>query len=497
MDNRAVFLFLTVLLVASGCVSGPTSVRSDEKPESVPDWVLTRPQDDATYKYFVGSGTSNGGDQAEARSIAGGDIYGAIQRFIGVDVSSVTESKAKASLDSYKTSITQTVTQKGAALVVGFEITQTWIDERRKPAVTVYILARYDKKELAKEKARQEKLRDEALKAIEGPEAEGLELTAQGRYYEAAQSFITAASNALNSRLENKEIRFKRNIDHALDAVDRINLVKLNDNLQGMVGQPFPEALRLKVTSGATASDPGVPGVKLEVGYREFHKPTGKMRPKSTEITTDESGYADFEHPVPDFVGESEIRVALILDAAIEGIAGAPQSQKELVNGLEERIARKRAIVQIQISSDAKNIKTGVIVIDYDSEGNLAGITESSSSLKSILYDFNLMDLSLNRSEISEKNEADLSTYLKEKYGDKVERVLLGTIRITGFTKSGSRVLAKATGTVQVIDMKTGSTLLTSQKLKNGMGNTEGSAASQAYKEIGKLFGQDIRNNLK
>lgn len=513
MSKRYLILFLGILLLASGCVSGPPTVSeertkngsdsndshdNDKNNEGAPpDWVLNRPQDDATFKYFVGSGSSDRGDQAEARSIAGGDMYSSIQRYIGVDVASVTESKARASLDSYKTSITQTITQTGAARVAGFEITKTWVDEHRKPAVTVYVLGRYKKLELQKEKANQEKLRDEALRAITGPEKIGLELVTQGKYYDAAKSFITAASNALNSKLPNKDIRFKRNIDHTLDAVDHINLVKLNDNLSGLVGNPLPEALRLKAASGGTATSQGIPNVKLEVTYRKFHKPTGKMRPESREITSDQDGYASFEHPIPAFVGSSSVAVSLILDTTVENLDEAPESQRELVDGLEERIARKKVVFKLQITSNAKNIKTGILIIDYESGGELAGITESSSAVKSALAGFNLTVLSLTRGEIFGKGEAELMDYLKGKFGNQVERILFGTVRIVSTSKSGKKILAKAAGTVQVLETKSGSILFTSQKQKSGMGNTEPAAVSSAYKSIGKLLGRDIRNNLK
>jgi len=160
MVKSSFLLSAAVALILSGCVSGPSPAGGDEPSstdtESPPSWVSDRPEDDARYKYFVGTGTSQEGDTAEARRIAAGDILSAIQRFIGVDVSVVTIAENRATLDSFQADITQTLVQEGAARVAGFEIVESWADRSREPALTLYLLARYEKGELLEEKRRQE-----------------------------------------------------------------------------------------------------------------------------------------------------------------------------------------------------------------------------------------------------------------------------------------------------------------------------------------------------
>jgi hypothetical protein len=498
MAKRSLFLLLSFLVALTGCVSGPSTVRSEEnKPDEPPQWVLKSPEDDSTYKYFVGTGTSKTGDTAEARSIAAGDIYSAIQRYIGVDVSAITIAENRASLDSFKTDITQTITQEGSARVAGFETFESWADHRRKPAVTIYLLARYSKIELAKEKKRQEELLKEEIEAIEGPEREGKALVSSGKYYEGAKEFLIAASNALNSKLANADIRFKRNIDQAARAVDAISLVKINDNISGLVGQELPEPLRIKAVAGASESDPGIPDVKLKVSYRELHRPSGNMRPKTSEITTDSSGYAEFEHPVPSFVGGSDVTVSLILNTELEGLDKAPSSQQELVENLEEMVVRKKAVYKLTFTSAAKSIKTGILMIDYDSEGNIVGINQSASALKSSLYDFNLTSLGVSPSELVGKNEFEIASLLTSRFKGQIERIIFGTVRIVDYRKSGNKVIAKASGTVQVLQTSTGNILMTGQREKSGLGNDNAGAASSAFKSMGQQLGTEIRNNLQ
>ncbi len=497
---RSYFLLLCVIAVLTGCVSGPSPVRSEENtPDSAkpPEWIVKRPEDDSTYKYFVGSGTSQTGDQAEARSIAAGEIYSAIQRYIGVDITAITIAKNKASLDSFKTDITQSITQEGSARVAGFETVEAWTDQRRKPAVTLFLLARYNKAELAKEKLRQEELLREELESIEGPEREGNALVAEGKYYDGAREYLVAASNALNSKLDNADIKFKRNIDQAIRAVDAISLVKLNDNITGLAGAELEEPLMVKVVAGATEADPGVPNVKLKVSYRELHRPSGNLRPKTAEITTDDRGFAEFEHPVPEFVGESDVTVSLLLDTDLEGLDRASMDHQQAVENLAERIVRKKAVFKLTFTSQAKSIKTGILMIDYDSEGNITGISQSASTLKSSLYDFSLNVLSVSPSDLAGKSDFEITALLKSRFAGQVDRIIFGTVRITSYQKSGNKTLAKASGSVSVLETSSGNILMSAQREKSGLGNNEEGAASSAFKEMGKLLGTQIRNNLK
>ena len=65
------------------------------------------------------------------------------------------------------------------------------------------------------------------------------------------------------------------------------------------------------------------------------------------------------------------------------------------------------------------------------------------------------------------------------------------------FRKSGKKIFAKASGSVQVIEAATGSILFSSQREKSGLGDDEASASLNAYKSVGKQLGKEIRNNLK
>jgi len=237
--------------------------------------------------------------------------------------------------------------------------------------------------------------------------------------------------------------------------------------------------------------------VTLRVSYRELHAPTGRIRPREAEITTDEEGYAVFTHPVPSFVGTSPVIVSLLLNATVEGLSGAPASQRELVDRLEQAVARKRVRFTLTFTSNAKEIRTGVLSIDYRTGGEIAGLTQSASGLRSALHDFNLASLTVARDELAERSDLELVELLRSRFSAAVDRIILASVRIVSTRESGGRTLAKASGTVQVLEVETGAVLYTARREKNGLGVDAWSAAANAYTNMGQVLGEQIRNNLR
>ena len=78
-----------------------------------------------------------------------------------------------------------------------------------------------------------------------------------------------------------------------------------------------------------------------------------------------------------------------------------------------------------------------------------------------------------------------------------MDRIIFGTVRVMSYRKSGSKTIAKASGTVSVLETSSGNILMSAQREKSGLGNNNEGAASSAFKAMGKLLGTQIRNNLK
>jgi hypothetical protein len=479
-------IMITSLLAAAiffgGCVSGPQQAKAAQ---SVPDWVLSQPKDDATYKYFVGSGTSKTGDMAEAEKTAVSDIIGKIFFYIGVEITSETTATAKASKDQYEADILQVVKTSGQTKLSGFELMEK-LPVQKDKEVTLYILSRYNKKELEARKAEMEKIFKEREEAISGPEAEGITLAKQGKYYQAVVKFIAAAAAASTSKVANADIKFKRNIDQAMDAVDKINLVKLNDNLEGLAGQEFPAPFKVKVVNGADADAPGVPDVVLEINYKVASK-TG-VSSKSAKMKTNPTGVLEFQHPIPEFVGSDTVKMALNLESYLDALSNVPASYTEMTDSLESLIVGKKVVFDYKVTSNAKNISTGIVILDIDADGRAISKTDTAQALVSALSEekFKTKNLPLKPSELLDKGDFDVIELLALKYSADVERAIFGTARILNVTDSDGKKIAKCTGTVQVVDLKTKEILLTVVKDVNEMAIATLRRSLQCLKNSGR-----------
>jgi len=484
---------IVALALLAGCAGGPTPASG----QTPPDWVLKRPADDSGYFYFVGSGTSVKGDLNEARAAATGEVLAEIMRYIGVTVTSDTRATARGSLNDFQASVEQAVQQTGTARVAGLDIRETWTDQRKRPAATVHVLARYQRSELLKEKQRIEALFRERIDAVEGPEREGDRLSGEGRPFEAAIQHMSAARAALEPGVDNGEVKFKRNVDKAKAAIERISLVKLNDGLKGKAGEGLAEPLKLKVVAGAAAADPGVPDAGLQVTYQEANQATGQRRFKTEQAKTDTSGVAEFKHPVPNFVGESTAVFALDLAKYTDALSSAPRALREQVDGLEALVASRKATFRFTVESSAGAVTMGILVLDYDANGALVGMADSAGAAQSALAGYSVRNLAFTSADVAGKSTNDLVAMVKSRYGGQIQRLVLAQVRIAEIGPRSGRIFAKSTADLQVVDLASGSILHSASKEKLAMGATNQAAQSQAFRDIGRDIGTEVKNALK
>ena len=135
----------------------------------VPDWVKSPPAADQDFMYFTGSGMSKENDQAKAEEAARATLMDSIMQYVGVTVTSETTATAKASLDSFKSDVVQQLKTTGSGRISGLEMKDKYLD-KSDSGTTVWLLARYNKADLLKEKKRLEEIarvRDEARRSLD------------------------------------------------------------------------------------------------------------------------------------------------------------------------------------------------------------------------------------------------------------------------------------------------------------------------------------------
>jgi hypothetical protein len=490
-----VFLFIgTLLLFTSGCATEPAAGEGAVTP---PDWVLNPPESDDQYVYFTGSGTSSSGSLAEAEQAARGGVLDEIMRYLGVRITSETTATARASMDDFQTDVVQQLTSTSSGRVTGLEIAEKWQVEQA-GGLTLYLLARYNKTDLAREKRRLEEVFQEKIEAVSGPELEAQELQSQGQLYQAAVRYLDAASAAFKSDLENVEIKFERNINQASDAIRSIGIVKLNDNLSTFMGREFEEPFRAKVVNGATADDPGVEGASVRVVYKVMRS-SGKTAVRTETVKTDADGFVSFQAPAPNFVGKEQLAMSLDISDAMESLLDVPDELYSQVEGFEQLVLSKKVTFSFESESMASRISTGVAVFDLDASGNPIALTETSAGLLEKLGQagFQVNNLPVAVTNVAGRPTAQVARFLNNNFSGQVQRAIFGTAKISDHSQDKDTVIIQVTGTVTVVDLDSGNTLLTVNKSKRAQGTNASAALSTAFKKLGEDIGEAIINQLQ
>jgi hypothetical protein len=488
-------IVVLVLTVLAGCASAPSGAQTDAGGD-IPAWVTTPPADTADAMFFVGAGSDSGGDEAAARKQASGDLVSSITRFLGVKVSSNTTVEAKDSLDQFTSSLSQTIEEESEARLGNFRIKDTYT-ERRGTLVNVYLLGEYDKQSLLQEKARLKALFEEQQEAVSGPELEGDKLAAQGRYYDAAVQYLTAAAAAATSQIDNAMIKYERNMTKARDAVAKIELIKLNDNLTANINEAFPEAFRLRVTAQGASGRQGLAGVPIKVVFKEMRQ-NGRTAISSETVMSDANGEVQYKRPAPQFVGRDELSMEVDLSASLEPLEDVPDSMYPQLEAVENMIGDKEVSFVYTVVSRAREIPTAIMIADVDNGGTYLNKSETASGVLETLTQegFSVgtlpVDMGLLRGP-----DAVLIDQVRNRFGGRYRRVIFGTVGISDFREDENRYMVKVSGDVKVADLETGDILYSSGNLfKSAIGQNIQSAMSAAFKQFGKMLGDSLARSL-
>ncbi len=473
-------LLVVAVLMFAGCVSTPP-VKGGGK--QLPDWVVTPPGDTADTAYFVGSGSA--ADDAAARSAAASDLVSSVTRFLGVKVTSRTTVTARDTLKKFSSTLDRTIHESSNARLKDFRVVDTF-SKKEKGIVNVYLLGAYNKKALLNERDRIQKLFAEQQEAVSGPEAEGGRLASEGRYYQSAVKYIEAAAAAAYAPVDNARIKYERNMDSARSVISKINLSSVRDNLQVYIKQPFGSPFQGQVT----AEGKPLAGVPVTVVYRIMGK-NGRKTVRSAVVSSDSKGIVSFTRPPAAFVGKGTLTMKLDFASLMKKLEDVSDSLYPAVESLDKTIQSKEIVYTYTVLSHAKEIPTGVLVIDEDNSGAYTGKMETASGILEVLSSkgFNLRSLPVTAS-LPGKADSSLVRFVKQKYGDSIRRLIYGTAGIVGFQEEKGMYMVKVSGDIKVVDLRTGSVLYTSgTRFKTAIGSNVTSAMSVAFKQFGKEVG--------
>lgn len=482
---------LLIALVCAGCVSSPA------QKAPAPAWVLSTPAPDATYTYFVASSSDERGDAALATEDAAAALISQITRFMGVTVTVETTGIARGSLDEYSAEVTSVVRQQGTSRIAGFSVKDRY-ESREGSRITVYILAQYVTADLNREKARIAALFREREDAVSRPEAAGDAAVAAGRAFDAIKSYVEAAVAASGSDIDNADVKMERNVNKARTVLGRLRFVRVDAPSVAALGRPFPKPFQAKLVYGEGDAAPGVPGAEVFMVY-QTRNAAGRTLTRTERGLTDANGVVSFAPPPPDFVGRASFTFRLSFDALRDLMDRIPVRYDAYVQALADDMGRRLLSFDYSVTSAAKDVATGVVVIDLAGEGAAATTSVAQGALFEVLAreKFKAGLAPLDAALIISGDDARIIEAARRQYSPALGRVIYGTALVTQAAKDGTMWTASARMSVKVVDLANGMVLYATEKLAMAVGADEAAARRAALQQVAReAVAKDLMTNL-
>jgi len=488
---RTLLVALGTIIALMSCVSAPSTER-----ETAPPWVTSTPPSSSEYTYFVGRGADTHGNLAAANEEAIRSLAADVTRYLGVATTSQTTIETREDLKSFEMKLTESIREPSTAKSEDFGLVDRWT-RRDGSQVTVFLLGRYKTSALQTEKSRVQALERERTDAVALSEKEGDRLLARGRPLSAAKKYLQAASASTGPQITDARVKFERNIKKAEEAISSIRLRIVSGDLHGRVGRPLPKPFEVEVSGSAGGSTVPLSNLPFIVSYPILRN-DGRQGTETMSVTSDPKGIITVKLPPPQLLGEQSVTVSLDMSPELAALRAPVVPDRPLVTALEKRIGAVRVVLHYATTSEAASIPTGVLVIDLDRGGTPIPHDDTSAGIVNALTQagFSILPIPSNRSILG-IDDPDLVKIVRNNFGNKIKRVILGKARISGFEQSDGTYIVKVSGNVEVADLATGKVLLSATQIKLSRASDASSAITAAFKDLGTSIGDEIKNRLR
>ena len=486
MQYRPILFGLVLLGLAAlfglafgGCVTA-------ERAEPPPDWLLDLPASDDKWEYFYAVGEDRNGDITRAEQAAVSNLIDSIVRYIGVRITVESSATARASLDSFESSVEQQVLQVGSARVDGFQIVDRYMES---DANRVYLLARYDRMALEQERERLEALFYERVEAVDRPLRDGAERERDGDYIGAIISYFEAATAAATSEIENVDVKFEQSLIRIRDIMARFELDKLNDNLNANLGETLISPFIAQLTFG-TSQQP-VYSAPMLVGYKK-PLPNGHIAVGTSSIKTDEKGEAQFEHPPLELIGAQTVTMWLDFSDYIDALQEVAPDRRNYIDELTDLIQNKRVLFNYSADSNFGDVPIGLAVLETDISGSQL---ESDHAAQGIAQELSRAGVLIKRVTLESQRYRDTSPetleYLQGIFGQQLQYVVVGVVSLSEFEQLDDGILARVSGNFRVVRLADG-IVLHSEGLSQRSRSSPTGAIESAFSNLGIKFAKQF-----
>ncbi len=459
-----------------------------------PEWVLQPPAADARFEYFVATATSRSGDVAEAEGGAAASLLTQINQALGVDVSVLTTAEARSTLDAYETELEQQVTQSGVGRVEGLRIADRYVVSNDS-MVTVHLLGEYEKAAFQTERAERTRLLAEREALLLEPERRAKSAVARGDVSAALLGYAQAAAAAAQAQDEGLRIApavLERSLQAANELLRGVRIETLGGPVQPTNGSAPDQPILFLVTD---AEGTPIRGAAVEVSFVDRDGARSVVRTR--QLVSDENGYVRFAYPEIEWVGDHVVTARLDSDQALTLISRIDGDEADQAGALQTALANTRASYRFASVSRAREVPTAVLVVDTDASGlpmpdqrTAAGINEALSQAG-----FAIVSANVDNAGIVGQPAEQLGQYLRSVMPPDIDRAIVGTAEITGFTDSEG-YLVRVRATLYAIDLATGELVHSVSGVKNAQSSSATGAINSAFLSLGRTLGQELVSTL-
>ncbi len=463
--------------------------------QKAPAWIMGAPRPDATHTYFTAEATDQAGDRAKAADAAVNAVIATVVKYLGVTVKAEFEGESLATLDSYGASMKQSVTVAGSARFAGFTVAEIFYapsKQRKSKAVTAYVLVKYETAEMEKERARLQALIDEQQALVLAPERDGGAALAEGRDADAARLFLQAAAGAASLAVDNREVKIRRNLDKALNAIAGIRLTRASAPERVVANRAPGAPFVVKAQRGGEGGTP-VRGAPLVATYQR-KQASGRLVGRTEGLATAADGTAAFALPPLDYVGESKLTFALESGAMREYLDALPGEFSAQADAIGRELAGKAIDVAFSIASDAKAHPVGVAIADVGETGTPEGSAAQRAALEELLAQgFSASALVVPVDALAKGDGAAIIAAAK---AASPARIVYGTAAVSETKKDGGAYVASCRISLAAIDAASGALLAACEKTVKAIGTTEADAKRAAWKAAGSAALKELLPKL-
>ncbi len=480
------WIVISLLFMFSGCAT-------EETRAPVPRWVLEGRESTEDYVFFLGTGTSESGSivAAETRALASAGTQ--ITNWLEDRAESPAVPAVAERLEQFERAVIQQLRQGVQQDISGLRLIDKYIDDAG-ARITVYVLVRIDRSVLQSERRRLDAPAEQQVAPILVPEERARTAAEEGRVFTAIALHLEAALAAAQAAGENSEERVSANLSRALGLAERLTLQAERNRVETYVSADTRASLVVRVLlqpSGAPVAD-----ARVLFTYPDISGATQRVV-RSTTVRTGTDGAARFALPPPESVGSATVSVGLAVEELLEGASPLSNVAPGELAAVRAALEAVEATIEYVVLSRAREVPTGIVALDTDIAGNPMATENTARGLVHALEerDFTVRRLPYPAGRLVGTSRSAVVEELDRRFGEQLERVILGSGRIEEFNESDGFVVS-VTGSVDVYNLRTGGVIYSTERKQRSRGSSSSGAMSAAFRSLGGKLAEALAANL-